>query len=82
MLNVDYNFYYHLNPNFPKDKIVEYINNKDYTNFMKEYHKWGELYLPPHAFVYADEDYDHNVSTDITNEWNFKAITFCEYECG
>lgn len=82
MLNVSYFFYYHLNPKFPKDKIVEYINNKEYDSFMKEYNKWGNFYLPSDAFVYADEDYDHNVSADITLQHNFEQITFCEYECG
>ena len=61
---------------------MEHINNKDYINFMKEYNKWGTYYLPSYAFVYSDEDYEHSVNTDITNEYNFKQITFTEYECG
>ncbi len=82
MLNVVYNFYYHLNPEFPKDDIINLINNKDYKGFMNFYNQWGRLYLPKYAFVYADEDYKHSVGTDITNEYNFKQITFAEYECG
>lgn len=82
MLNVVYHFYYHLNPKFPKDDIITYINNKDYESFMEIYNQWDRLYLPKHAFVYADEDFEHNVDTDITNEYNFKQITFTEYECG
>lgn len=82
MLNVNYNFYHHLNPDFPKNRIIQLIQHKDYKGFMEQYHKWGQLYLPSYAFVYADEDYDHSVNTDITNEYNFKQITFAEYECG
>lgn len=82
MLNVVYHFYYHLNPKFPKDDIITYINNKDYESFMEIYNQWNRLYLPKHAFVYADEDFEHSVDTDITNEYNFKQITFTEYECG
>lgn len=82
MLNVVYNFYYHLNPKFPKDDIITYINNKDYESFIEVYNQWGRLYLPKYAFVYANEDYEHSVDTDITNEYNFKQITFAEYECG
>lgn len=82
MLNVNYNFYHHLNPDFPKDRIIQLIQNKDYKGFMEQYYKWSQLYLPKYAFVYADEDYEHSVNTDITNEYNFKEITFAEYECG
>jgi hypothetical protein len=48
---------------------------------MEQYYKWGQLYLPSYAFVY-DDDYMHSVNTDITNGYNFKEITFAEYECG
>ena len=82
MLKVIYNFYYHLDPNFPKDDIITYIKNNNYKSFMKMYNQWGELYLLKYAFVYSDEDYEHSVTTDITNEYNFKQITFTEYECG
>lgn len=82
MLNVTYNYYYHLNEAFPKERIAKLIKDKKYNDFMKEYKKWGQLYLPSHAHAYADEDYEHMVSVDITEEWNFNEITFSEYECG
>lgn len=82
MLNVNYNFYYHLNEHFPKNKIIEYIKNKDYDNFIREYNKWGRDFLPQYANAYADDDYEHMVDTDITQKWNFEQITFSEYECG
>ena len=81
MLNVNYIFYHHLNPDFPKDRIIQLIQNKDYKGFMEQYYKWGQLYLPSYAFVY-DDDYMHSVNTDITNRYNFKEITSAEYECG
>ena len=80
MLNVNYIFYHHLNPDFPKDRIIQLIQNKDYKGFMEQYYKWGQLYLPSYAFVY-DDDYIHSVNTDITNGYNFKEITFAEYKC-
>ena len=85
MLNVSYNFYYHLNPDFPKEKIIESINQKDFNTFIKIYNAWKDeefCYLPNTALAYADEDYDHMVAVDILNEYNFKEITYCEYECG
>lgn len=89
MLNVTYDFYWHLNPNFPAEEIVKAINNKDYEQFMKYYEKWtaigkkqGALYLPDEASVCAGEDYKHMVTTNILNKNNFNQITHCEYECG
>ena len=40
MLNVNYNFYHHLNPDFPKDRIIQLIQNKDYKGFMEQYYKF------------------------------------------
>ncbi len=83
MLEVNYYFYYHLNPEFPADEIVNYINEKDYDNFIEAYHKWGDFYLPPYAVACAEgDDIERFVCVDITDEHNFKMITYCEYECG
>ena len=49
---------------------------------MKLYNIWGNFYLPQEAFVTANNDYKHMVTTDITIETNFLEITHCEYECG
>ena len=82
MLNVSYYFYYHLNDNFPKEEVISCIKNKDFDGFIKLYKKWGKFYLPQNAFVTAGEDYEHVVSTDVTNKLNFLEITDYEYECG
>lgn len=82
MLEVNYNFYYHLNNDFPKEEIIKLIKNKNYKEFMKLYNIWGNFYLPQEAFVTANNDYKHMVTTDITIETNFLEITHCEYECG
>ena len=82
MLEVSYNFYYHLNNDFPKENIIKLIKNKNYKEFMKLYNIWGNFYLPQDAFVTANKDYEHMVTTDITIETNFMEITYCEYECG
>lgn len=89
MLNVTYNFYWHLNLDFPAKEIVEAINSKNFEKFMKYYKEWtaigkkqGVIYLPDDAFVYAGEDYEHMVTTNILNKYNFMQITHCEYECG
>ena len=89
MLNVTYCFYWHLNPNFPAQEIIEAINDKDYEKFMKYYEEWntigkkqGMLYLPDDASVCAEKDYEHMVTTNILNKHNFMQITHCEYECG
>ena len=89
MLNDVYYFYWHLNPEFPVNEIVEAIKNKDHAKFMKYYLQWtrigekqGICYLPSEASVNAGEDYEHFVSTDILQKSNFEQITHCEYECG
>lgn len=82
MLDVSYNFYYHLNNNFPKEKILKSIRDKNYKEFIQFYNIWGNFYLPSDAFVTANNDYEHMVTTDITIESNFMEITHCEYECG
>lgn len=82
MLNVHYNFYWHLNPKFPAAEVTKAIEAHDYNGFMKIYKEWGNFYLPNTAYVYSGNDYSRSVVVDITDEFNFKEITSSEYECG
>ena len=86
MLKLSYCYYYHMCEDFPAKEVREAILNKDFDKFISFYKKWhnyrGLTFLPDSGYAYADEDYDHMVIVNILNEYNFKMITDCEYECG
>ena len=83
-ISITYYYYYHLNPDFPKEEIKKAINSHDYTTFMKFYNQWKNddlYYLPDVAFIYDEID-DKGGYLNILDEQNFNLITDCEYECG
>ena len=70
----NYYFYWHLNKDFPADKVVKTIEQHDYETFYKLQQEWGEFYMPNHFF-----DGDDCVEID---ENSFLTIDYAEYECG
>ena len=72
--HVYYYFYWHLNNDFPADKVVKAVESHDYETFKKLQRKWGEFYMPNH-FLIGDEYVEINENT-------FAAIDRAEYECG
>ncbi len=73
-VNNVYYFYYHLNPEFPKEDVIVAISNKDYNKFVELREKWGDFYMP-NVFYFNDTHIE-------IDEESFCAIDYAEYECG
>lgn len=83
----NYCFYHHLDPEFPRSKIIRAIEDKDFATFCGIYNEWSFVndlvYLPDLIYIY-------NVTKDdcvgaVSGIWLkeiFNLIDSADYECG
>lgn len=82
-----YYFYHHLDKEFPKSKVLQAIENKDFETFNSLHDEWyfkHNLTYLPSAICLFNETKDEPIGI-VNGIWLkdiFELIDFAEYECG
>ena len=86
-ISFQYYFWYHLDREFPKSKVLKAIEEKDFAAFCAIYNDWyfkhNLTYMPDYIHIF-DEDKDESIGA-VSGIWLkdiFELIDFAEYECG